>query len=225
MLDAAHDVGRPAVAVPRLVAASTPSSPRSRSPRTSLLTGPLEPTNDAYAIAKIAGIVQVQAMRRQHGHHWISAMPTNLYGPGDNFDPANSHVLPALIRRIHEAKVAGDAGRHPVGHRHTAARVPARRRPRRRLRPPARALRRRPRRSTSAPARTSPSPSSPGPSPASSATRARSTRDTSKPDGTPRKLLDVTRLTALGWTAEHRARDGLATTYDWYLAHQNALRH
>ena len=73
----------------------------------SLLTGALEPTNDAYAIAKIAGILQVQANRRQHGRHWISAMPTNLYGPNDNFDPQTSHVLPALIRRFHEAKESG----------------------------------------------------------------------------------------------------------------------
>ena len=72
-----------------------------------LLTGPLEPTNDAYAIAKIAGVMQVQAMRRQHGVRWVSAMPTNLYGPGDNFDPQLSHVLPAMIRRFHEAKVGG----------------------------------------------------------------------------------------------------------------------
>ncbi|MDQ1486477.1 MAG: GDP-L-fucose synthase, partial [Actinomycetota bacterium] len=70
----------------------------------SLLTGPLEPTNDAYAIAKIAGVMQVQAARRQHGMSWISAMPTNLYGPGDNFDLEKSHVLPAMIRRFHEAK-------------------------------------------------------------------------------------------------------------------------
>src|SRR5215475_931273 len=72
-----------------------------------LLTGPLEPTNDAYAIAKIAGILHVQAMRRQHGMRFISAMPTNLYGPGDNFNPETSHVLPAMIRRFHEAKVLG----------------------------------------------------------------------------------------------------------------------
>src|SRR5438477_7369490 len=71
------------------------------------LTGPLEPTNDAYAIAKIAGVMQVQAMRRQHGVRWVSAMPTNLYGPGDNFDPQLSHVLPAMIRRFHEAKASG----------------------------------------------------------------------------------------------------------------------
>jgi GDP-L-fucose synthase len=69
----------------------------------SLLTGHLEPTNDAYAIAKIAGIVQIQAVRRQYGLPWISAMPTNLYGPGDNFSPEGSHVLPALIRRYDEA--------------------------------------------------------------------------------------------------------------------------
>jgi len=71
----------------------------------SLLTGALEPTNDAYAIAKIAGIMQVQATRREFGRRWISAMPTNLYGPADNFDLETSHVLPALIRRFHEAKV------------------------------------------------------------------------------------------------------------------------
>ena len=73
----------------------------------SLLTGHLEPTNDAYAIAKIAGILQVQAVRRQYGLPWISAMPTNLYGPGDNFSPTGSHVLPALIRRYDEAKQRG----------------------------------------------------------------------------------------------------------------------
>jgi GDP-L-fucose synthase len=72
-----------------------------------LLTGPLEPTNEAYALAKISGLKLVQAYRKQYGHKWISAMPTNLYGPGDNFDLENSHVLPALIRRFHEAKVSG----------------------------------------------------------------------------------------------------------------------
>lgn len=73
----------------------------------SLLTGHLEPTNDAYAIAKIAGILQVQAVRRQYGLHWISAMPTNLYGPNDNFSPTKSHVLPALLRRYSDAKDSG----------------------------------------------------------------------------------------------------------------------
>ena len=74
-----------------------------------LLTGPLEPTNEWYAIAKIAGIKLAQAYRRQYGRDYISAMPTNLYGPGDNFDLSSSHVLPALIRKVHEAKVRGDA--------------------------------------------------------------------------------------------------------------------
>jgi GDP-L-fucose synthase len=72
-----------------------------------LLTGHLEPTNDAYAIAKIAGIMQVQAVRRQYGLHWISAMPTNLYGVGDNYSGVNSHVIPALIKRYEEARIAG----------------------------------------------------------------------------------------------------------------------
>ncbi len=71
-----------------------------------LLTGPLEPTNEAYALAKISGLKLIEAYRKQYGYRWISAMPTNLYGPGDNFDLQNSHVLPALIRRFHEAKVA-----------------------------------------------------------------------------------------------------------------------
>jgi GDP-L-fucose synthase len=81
----------------------------SRQPITedSLMTGPLEPTNEWYAIAKIAGIKLVQAYRRQYGRDWISAMPTNLYGPGDNFDLNSSHVLPALIRKVHEAKTSG----------------------------------------------------------------------------------------------------------------------
>ena len=74
-----------------------------------LLTGPLEPTNEWYAVAKIAGIKLCQAYRRQYGSDFISAMPTNLYGPGDNYDPKNSHVLPALIRKAHEAKESGAA--------------------------------------------------------------------------------------------------------------------
>ena len=99
-----------------------------------LLTGPLEPTNEAYALAKIAGIVQVQSYRRQYGAAYISAMPTNLYGPGDNFDLETSHVLPALIRRFHEAERDGARRGHALGHRQPAPRVPARRRPGRRLR-------------------------------------------------------------------------------------------
>ncbi len=74
-----------------------------------LLTGPLEPTNEAYALAKISGLKLIEAYRKQYGYRWISAMPTNLYGPGDNFDLQNSHVLPALIRRFHEAKAARES--------------------------------------------------------------------------------------------------------------------
>jgi Nucleoside-diphosphate-sugar epimerases len=77
-------------------------------PESSLLSGELEPTNSAYAVAKIAGIQQVQAHRKQYGRNWISAMPTNIYGPGDNFHPEDSHVVPALLRRVHEAKERGD---------------------------------------------------------------------------------------------------------------------
>ncbi len=88
-------------------AASTRGSPPQPISEDALLTGPLEPTNDAYAIAKIAGILHVQALRRQYGLPYISAMPTNLYGPGDNFDLETSHVLPAMIRKFHDAKVSG----------------------------------------------------------------------------------------------------------------------
>ena len=75
-----------------------------------LLTGPLEPTNEAYALAKISGLKLIEAYRKQYGHDWISAMPTNLYGPGDNYDLENSHVLPALIRKFHEAKISAAGG-------------------------------------------------------------------------------------------------------------------
>ena len=160
----------------------------------SLLTGPLEPTNDAYAIAKIAGILQVQAVRRQYGLPWISAMPTNLYGPGDNFSPRARTCCPALIRRYDEARATGaptvtnwgtgtprreflhvddlaDACLHLL--EHYDGPEPGQRRHRRGRHDPG------DRRDWS---------------PTSSATRARPTWDTSKPDGTPRKLLDVSRL-------------------------------
>lgn len=102
-----------------------------------LLTGALEPTNEWYAIAKIAGIKLCQAYRKQHGRDWISAMPTNLYGPGDNYDLETSHVLPALLRKFHEAKESGASQVTLWGVRHTAQRVLTLRRPSRRsgLRP------------------------------------------------------------------------------------------
>jgi len=106
VMDAAHDSG-----VERLLFLGSsciyPKFAEQPIREDALMTGALEPTNDAYAVAKIAGIQQIQAMRKQHGHHWISVMPSNLYGPGDNYDPAGSHVLPALIRRYAEAKADG----------------------------------------------------------------------------------------------------------------------
>ena len=98
-----------------------------------LLTGPLEPTNEWYAVAKIAGVKLCQAYRRQYGADYISVMPTNVYGPGDNYHPENSHVMAALIRRFHEAKQSGSPSGHRVGHRHSSARIHLRGRSSRRL--------------------------------------------------------------------------------------------
>ena len=100
-----------------------------------MLTGALEPTNEPYAIAKIAGIKMVEAYRSQYGSDFISVMPTNLYGPGDNYHPEYSHVVAALIRRFHEAKQFGACRCRGLGHRHAAAGVPLCRRSRRRLHP------------------------------------------------------------------------------------------
>jgi GDP-L-fucose synthase len=181
-----------------------------------LLTGPLEPTNEAYAIAKIAGVKFAQALRRQHGVDFICAMPTNLYGPGDNFDLQSSHVLAALLRKAHEAKRAGarelvvwgtGAPRREFLHvddcadalvhlmlgyseeRHLNVGC------------------------------------------GEDITIGDLARlvcdvvgfagdlamDTSKPDGMPRKLLDVSRLRATGWRHRIGLREGVASTYEWYL--------
>jgi GDP-L-fucose synthase len=188
-----------------------------------LLTGYLEPTNDAYAIAKIAGIIQVQAVRRQHGLSWISAMPTNLYGPGDNFSPNGSHVLPALIRRYVEAKQSGapevvNWGTGSVLREFLHVDDLA-----------------------SAIAFLMENYDSPetinvgtGKDLSIAAIAAkisdavgyqgRSMWDDSKPDGTPRKLLDVSRLMALGWSPQVSLDDGLRETVDWYLANQLDVR-
>jgi GDP-L-fucose synthase len=187
----------------------------------SLLTGPLEPTNEPYAIAKIAGIAMCQAYRRQYGFDAISLMPTNLYGPNDNFDLTSSHVLPALMRKIHEAKLA-DAPNVTVWGSGT---------PRREflhvddmadacvflmkgyssgdivnvglgddisIADLARMIGE------------------------IVGYKGQLVFDKSKPDGTPRKLLDVSRLTAAGWTARTSLRDGIAATYRWYLDHVTA---
>ena len=186
-------------------------------PEDSLLTGPLEPTNEWYAIAKIAGIKMCQAYRKQYGFDAISVMPTNLYGPGDNFDLENSHVLPALIRKFHEAKQAGDPSVTVWG---TGS-------PRREflhvddLADACVFLMQR---------YSSPEIVNVGwGRDISIGELAETVRDivgfegeivydTEKPDGTPRKLLDTTRLTALGWTPSISLQDGIRETYAWYCA-------
>jgi GDP-L-fucose synthase len=189
----------------------------------SLLTGPLEPTNEWYAIAKIAGLKMCQAYRRQYGFNAISLMPTNLYGPGDNFDLQNSHVLPALIRRFHEAKLRGDGSLTVWG---TGT-------PRREflhvddladavvyllntyddegivnigwgedvtIRELAETVA------------------------AVAGFRGHLEFDASKPDGTPRKLLDTSRLTALGWKPKIKLREGIESTYAWFQEHAAEAR-
>jgi GDP-L-fucose synthase len=184
-----------------------------------LLTGHLEPTNDAYAIAKIAGILHVQALRRQYGLPYISAMPTNLYGPGDNFDLETSHVLPAMIRRFHEARQAGARSvtlwgtgtpRREFLHVDDLARACLY------------LLER----------YDQPEHVNVGVGDDISikdlATLVAQivgydgeiAWDHSKPDGTPRKLLDVSRLSELGWKAEIELADGIRSTYEWYLGSQ-----
>ena len=182
-----------------------------------LLTGALEPTNDAYAVAKIAGITQVQALRRQHGLAYISAMPTNLYGPNDNFDPQGSHVLPALVRRFHEARLAGaptvtcwgsGTPRREFLHVDDLA---------------AACL-------FLLENYDDPAPINVGTGEDVTIREVAETVadvvgyegeivwDTSKPDGTPRKLLDVSRLENLGWKASVRLEDGIRRTYEWFCS-------
>jgi GDP-L-fucose synthase len=188
-----------------------------------LLTGPLEPTNDAYAIAKIAGVLHVQAIRREYGRPYISAMPTNLYGPYDNFDPQSSHVLPALLRRFDEAVRDGadvvtiwgtgtprreflyvddlaKACVHLLEHYDDDA------------------------------------PINVGTGTDVSILelahlvaeivgfRGEIATDPSKPDGTPRKVLDVSRINRLGWTAQTSLEDGIARAYEWYRANAATRR-
>jgi GDP-L-fucose synthase len=188
-----------------------------------LLTGHLEETNDAYAIAKIAGILHVQAARRQYGVPWISAMPTNLYGPGDNFSPKGSHVLPALIRRYDEAVVDGT---REVTNWGTGT-------PRREflhVDDMARAC-------------LYLLEHYDGPGQVNVGTGKDATIreiadiiadvvgyegatswDTSRPDGTPQKRLDITKLTTLGWTPAVGLREGIEATVRWYRENRETLR-
>ncbi len=179
-----------------------------------LLTGPLEPTNEWYAIAKIAGVKLIQAYRKQHGRAWISAMPTNLYGPGDNFDLAGSHVVPALIRKVIDAKAAGQSleiwgsGKPMREFLHVDDLADA----------------------CVFLLRHYDEPVAINVGTGQDVTIRQLAEqiaelvgfeggfvfDSSKPDGTPRKLLDVSRLKALGWQAPTSLRDGLAQTIRWY---------
>ena len=184
-----------------------------------LLTGTLEPTNEWYAIAKIAGLKLAQAYRRQHGSDFISAMPTNLYGPGDNFDLASSHVLPALLRKAHEAKLAGAASfaiwgsgtpRREFLHVDDMADACV-------------FLMR----SYSDDEHVNVGSGSDIAIGDLAGLVARTVgfagtveTDSSKPDGTPRKLMDSSRLRALGWSPQIGLEQGVATTYAWFLEHR-----
>lgn len=188
-----------------------------------LLTGPLEPTNEPYAVAKIAGIKLCQSYRRQYGSDFISAMPTNLYGPGDNFDLTASHVLPALMRKFHDAKVEG---RHDVSvwgsgsvrreflhvddlaeacvflmrtytHEQHINVGTGEDLTIRELAEMVRAI---------------------------VFPEAKIVWDASKPDGPPRKLLDVSRIHDLGWRHRIALRRGIETTYEWFVEHAGTVR-
>jgi len=181
-----------------------------------LLTGPLEPTNEWYAIAKIAGIKLCQAYRRQYGRHYISVMPCNLYGPGDNFDPLTSHVLPALIRKFHEARQQGQSevvvwgtgkplreflhvddlatavvfcldNYDDYAHINCGAGSEVS------IRDLAAIVA------------------------GVVGYKGSTVFDETKPDGTPRKLMDSSRIAALGWKPGISLNDGIASTYQWYL--------
>ena len=188
-----------------------------------LNTGHLEPTNDAYAIAKIAGIMHIQAIRRQYGLPWISAMPTNLYGPGDNFSPTGSHVLPSLIRRYDEAAKSGAvsvtnwgtgtprreflhvddmaaASFHLLEHYDGPDQINVGTGSDVSIKEIASAIA------------------------AAVGFTGTTEWDTSKPDGTPQKLLDVSRLAQAGWTSEIGLEAGIASTVRWYRAHLETLR-
>jgi len=198
----------------------------------SLLTGELEPTNEPYAVAKIAGIKLCESYSRQYGVDYRSVMPTNLYGPGDNFHPQNSHVIPAMMGRFHAAKLAKDSQVVVWGS----------------------GLPKREFLHVDDMAAASVHVMNCSVADYQTATEPRCSHvnvgtgsdcsirdlaevmrevvgfdgelafDDSKPDGAPQKLLDVTRLGSLGWQASIGLRDGLRETYDWFLQHQSQLR-
>lgn len=197
-----------------------------------LLTGVLEPTNEPYAIAKIAGIKLCESYNRQYGRDYRSVMPTNLYGPNDNFHPQNSHVIPALMRRFHEAKLEGrsevvvwGSGTPQREFLHVddmaAACVHIRQLDADVLNSQVQPMLSHINVGTGLDCTIRDL----------ALTMAKVTGfkgnvgfDASKPDGTPRKLLDVSRLKALGWQSTIALEDGLASTYEWYLANAGYAR-
>ena len=187
-----------------------------------LLTGALEPTNEPYAIAKIAGIKMCQSYRRQYGCHFISAMPTNLYGPNDNFDLASSHVLPAMMRKFHEAKVA----RQPQV---TIWGTGAPKREFLHVDDLADACVFLMRSYDDAPHVNVGTGEDLSIAELAGLVRqevypeAEIVYDTTKPDGAPRKLLDVSRLHAAGWTHRIGLREGISSTYRWFLENVTAV--
>jgi GDP-L-fucose synthase len=192
-------------------------------PEECLLSGPLEPTNEWYAVAKIAGLKMCQAYRRQYGFRAIAAMPTNLYGPGDNFNLKSSHVLPALIRKFHEAK---EQGRAEVDIWGTGT-------PRREflhvddLADACLFLMRRYDEALWINVGWGRDVSISELAQLVSGVigyRGALRFDPAAPDGTPRKLLDMTRLTNLGWTPKISLVAGVQDTYNWFLAHRDRLR-
>ena len=192
-------------------------------PESALLTGELEETNNAYGIAKIAGILQVQSVRKQYGNPWISAMPTNLYGPNDNYHPENSHVLAAFIRRFHDAKVEGlntvtiwGSGTPLREFMHVDDLASA-------------CL-------FLLQNYDDPSTINVGSGQEISIRdlaglvaevvgfEGTIKLDQTKPDGTPRKMLDSSRLRNLGWAPKWSLREGIANAYSWFVANQAVVR-
>ena len=188
------------------------------------MTGPLEPTNDAYAIAKISGIKMCQSFNDQYKTNFISVMPTNLYGPNDNFDLINSHVLPAMIRKFHEAKIAhskavilwgdgsprreflyvddlADACVYLMEHYNSSEIINIGYGSDQTIRTLAEMVKKIVRYS------------------------GEIRWDTGKPNGTPRKQLDVTKLFRLGWRPKVKLVDGIRTEYEWYLTHEKEILH
>jgi GDP-L-fucose synthase len=191
-------------------------------PESSLLTGPLESTNEGYAIAKIAGLKLCEMFHRQYGRRFISAMPTNLYGPGDNFDPLGSHVIPGMMRRFHEAKLAGapevvvwgtgtprreflhaddlaDALHRLMQEYEETRTINVGTGQEVTIRELAETMA------------------------AVTGYKGRIVWDATKPDGTPRKLLDSSRILALGWKPKQTLREGLASTYKWAVENRTNL--